>query len=72
MDLFFIAEVSSNNSFEVSLSAPSLLIDYSLKRFHTPAFGWKAEAKMVILMAWRRLTQPEWDWSSQVLLHDAR
>jgi len=28
MDLFFIAEVSLNNSFEASLSAPSLLIGY--------------------------------------------
>ena len=50
MDLFFIAEVSSNNSLEVSLSAPSLLIGYSLKRFHTPASEWKAEAKMVNLI----------------------
>jgi hypothetical protein len=72
MDLFFIAEVSLNNSFEASLSAPSLLIGYSLKRFYTPACGWKAEAKMVNLIARRRLTQPGWDWSGQVLLHDAR
>jgi hypothetical protein len=28
MDLFFIGEVSLNNSFEAPLSAPSLLIDY--------------------------------------------